>query len=295
MNPKKHDNNIARKMKKDMMVTGMYAFLVVICITIIYPILWIVFASFNPSQSMFSSTLVPKEMSLSNYIWLFTSPDSKYLLWFRNSLKISVIVMVLQVVLVSFTAYAYSRFTFKGKKFGLLIFMVLQILPPTSAMIAFYALGILLGLVQNHAHAYLIAIYVGSAIPGNTYLVKGYLDNIPKELDEAAYLDGAGNFTTFFLIVMPLAKPILAVQALWAFMTPLQDFVIAKLIIRDPELNTLAVGLQTFVSGSMTGGAQMQFTKFAAGSLLTALPIALLFIFLQKYLISGLTAGGTKG
>ena len=257
--------NTARKIKENLRITGMYAFLVVICVVIIYPILWIVFSSFNPSQSMFSSTLIPKEMSLSNYVWLFTSPDSDYLLWFRNSLKISVIVMVL------------------------------QILPLTSAMIAFYALGILLGLVQNHAHAYLIAIYVGSAIPGNTYLVKGYLDNIPKELDEAAYLDGAGNFTTFFLIVMPLAKPILAVQALWAFMTPLQDFVIAKLIIREPELNTLAVGLQSFVSGSMTGGTQMQFTKFAAGSLLIALPIALLYIFLQKYLISGLTAGGTKG
>ena len=99
----------------------------------------------------------------------------------------------------------------------------------------------------------------------------------------------------FRLNKIPLAKPILAVQALWAFMTPLQDFVIAKLIIREPELNTLAVGLQSFVSGSMTGGTQMQFTKFAAGSLLIALPIALLYIFLQKYLISGLTAGGTKG
>lgn len=288
-------SNAARKRKGLLRTTGMYLFLIVVCILIIYPILWIVFSSFNPSQSMFSSTLIPKEMNLDNYIWLFTSPESNYLLWFKNSMKISLTVMVLQLILVSFTAYAYSRFNFKGKKFGLLIFMVLQILPLTSAMIAFYALGILLGLVQNHAHAYLIAIYVGSAIPANTYLVKGYLDNIPKELDEAAHLDGAGNFTTFFRIVMPLAKPILAVQALWAFMTPLQDFVIAKLIIRDPKLNTLAVGLQSFVSGSMTGGSQMQFTKFAAGSLLIALPIALLYVFLQKYLISGLTAGGTKG
>ena len=287
--------NTACRAKNFLCAAGMYLFLIVVCIVIIYPILWIVFSSFNPSQSMFSSTLVPKEMNLDNYIWLFTNPDSNYLLWFKNSMKISLIVIVLQLILVSFTAYAYSRFNFRGKKFGLLIFMVLQILPLTSAMIAFYALGILLGLVQNHAHAYLIAIYVGSAIPGNTYLVKGYLDNIPKELDEAAHLDGAGNFTTFFRIVMPLAKPILAVQALWAFMTPLQDFVIAKLIIRDPNLNTLAVGLQSFVSGSMTGGSQMQFTKFAAGSLLIALPIALLYVFLQKYLISGLTAGGTKG
>ena len=100
--------NTARKIKENLRITGMYAFLVVICVVIIYPILWIVFSSFNPSQSMFSSTLIPKEMSLSNYVWLFTSPDSDYLLWFRNSLKISVIVMVLQVTLVSFTAYALS-------------------------------------------------------------------------------------------------------------------------------------------------------------------------------------------
>ena len=106
--------NTARKIKENLRITGMYAFLVVICVVIIYPILWIVFSSFNPSQSMFSSTLIPKEMSLSNYVWLFTSPDSDYLLWFRNSLKISVIVMVLQVTLVSFTAYAYSRFSFRG-------------------------------------------------------------------------------------------------------------------------------------------------------------------------------------
>ena len=171
--------NTACRAKNFLCAAGMYLFLIVVCIVIIYPILWIVFSSFNPSQSMFSSTLVPKEMNLDNYIWLFTNPDSNYLLWFKNSMKISLIVMVLQLILVSFTAYAYSRFNFRGKKFGLLIFMVLQILPLTSAMIAFYALGILLGLVQNHAHAYLIAIYVGSAIPGNTYLVKGYLDNIP--------------------------------------------------------------------------------------------------------------------
>ena len=160
-------SNAARKRKGLLRTTGMYLFLIVVCILIIYPILWIVFSSFNPSQSMFSSTLIPKEMNLDNYIWLFTSPESNYLLWFKNSMKISLTVMVLQLILVSFTAYAYSRFNFKGKKFGLLIFMVLQILPLTSAMIAFYALGILLGLVQNHAHAYLIAIYVGSAIPAN--------------------------------------------------------------------------------------------------------------------------------
>jgi len=281
--------------KKYIRIGIMYALLITLCIIIIYPILWIVFASFNPSQTMYSSSLIPKNMTFGNYLWLFTDPESNYLLWLKNSLKISLVVMVLQVLLVSFTAYAYSRFDFKFKRVGLLAFMALQILPFTSAMVAFYALGILLGLVQNHVHLYLIAIYVGSSIPGNTYLVKGYLDNIPRELDEAAYLDGAGKLDTFFRIIVPLAKPILAVQALWGFMTPLQDFVIAKLLIRDPSQNTLAVGLQTFVEGGKTGGSMMQFTRFAAGALLIAVPIAILYIFLQKYFISGLLSGGTKG
>lgn len=272
-----------------------YVFLVLLCIIIIYPILWIVFRSFDASQSLYSSTLVPENLSLGNYSWLFDPSQSDFLLWFANSMKVAIPAMLLQVLLVAFTAYAYSRFKFKLKKIGLLGFMVLQVLPVTSAIIAYYALGVLLGLVQNHAHAYLVAIYVGTSIPGNTYLVKGYFDNIPKELDEAAYLDGAGKTTTLFKIVLPLAKPILAVEALWGFMTPLQDFVIAKLIIRDADQYTLAVGLQSLVEGGTNGGSQIQYAKFAAGALLVALPIALLYIFLQKYLISGLLAGGTKG
>lgn len=276
-------------------IVGMYLFLLVLAVIVIYPILWIIFSSFNGVQTMFSSTLIPKVFSWNNYRDLFAE-GSDYKLWFFNSMKISLWTMVLQVILVCFTAYAFSRFNFSFKKVGLLSFMVLQILPVTSAMIAFYALGVLLGLVQKYPHQYLIAIYVGTAIPANTYLVKGYFDNIPKELDEAAYIDGAGKFTTFFRVVMPLALPILAVQALWAFMTPLQDFIMAKLIIRDPKDMTLAVGLQTWISGGAgNSGAPSEFTKLAAGSLLIAVPIALLFIFLQRYLVSGLTAGSTKG
>jgi arabinogalactan oligomer/maltooligosaccharide transport system permease protein len=283
-----------RSIKNGARILCIYVFLLLVCAGIIYPILWIFFSSFNAIQTMFSSTLIPKYFTLDNYKWLFTSPESDYATWLFNSLKISAANVCVQVSLVALTAYAYSRFKFKGKKFGLVMFMVLQILPITSAMIAFYTLGILLGFVQYAPHVYLVLIYAGSAIPGNTYLMKGYLDSIPRDLDEAAYIDGASRFATLFRIIMPLAKPMLAVQALWAFTTPLQDYVMAKLIIRDPKDFTLAVGLQQFVT-SKHGTGTVEFTKFAAGSLLIALPIAVLFIFLQKYLISGLLSGGTKG
>jgi arabinogalactan oligomer/maltooligosaccharide transport system permease protein len=273
---------------------GLYVIILAVSVGIIYPVLWIVFSSFNSSQTMFSSTLIPRNFTLGNYFWLFFDESSKYKLWFMNTLKISSITMVIQVSVVFLIAYAFSRFKFRFKRMGLLMFMTLQILPVSSALIAFYALGILLGLVQKFPHEYLIAIYAGSGIPMNTYLVKGYLDTIPRELDDAAHIDGASNIRTLLQVILPLAKPIIAVQALWAFMIPAQDFILPSLIIRDPDKFTLAVGLQSLISGKNGGGA-MEFTKFAAGSLLIAVPIALLFIILQRHLVSGLASGGTKG
>ena len=256
---------------------------------IIYPVLWIIGSSFNPGDSLSGSKMIPDNATLSHYKELFDLENSDYLLWYFNSIKISVMTMVLTVISVSFTAYAFSRYRFVGRKNGLMTFLILQMIPNFAALIAIYVLAMRTGLLDTHLG--LVLLYVGGQIPMNTWLMKGYLDTIPRDLDESAKMDGAGHLRIFFQIVMPLAKPIIAVVALFSFVAPFGDFILAKILISSSEKYTLAVGLYSMV-GKQFGA---EFTKFAAGSVLIAIPIALLFLLLQKYFVSGLTAGGTKG
>ena len=256
---------------------------------IIYPVLWIIGSSFNPGDSLSGSKMIPDNATLSHYKELFDLENSDYLLWYFNSIKISVMTMVLTVISVSFTAYAFSRYRFVGRKNGLMTFLILLMIPNFAALIAIYVLAMRTGLLDTHLG--LVLLYVGGQIPMNTWLMKGYLDTIPRDLDESAKMDGAGHLRIFFQIVMPLAKPIIAVVALFSFVAPFGDFILAKILISSSEKYTLAVGLYSMV-GKQFGA---EFTKFAAGSVLIAIPIALLFLLLQKYFVSGLTAGGTKG
>ncbi len=256
---------------------------------IIYPVLWIIGSSFNPGDSLSGSKMIPDNATLNHYKELFDLENSDYLLWYYNSIKISVMTMILTVFSVSFTAYAFSRYRFVGRKNGLMTFLILQMIPNFSALIAIYVLATRTGLLDTHLG--LVLLYVGGQIPMNTWLMKGYLDTIPRDLDESAKMDGAGHLRIFFQIVMPLAKPIISVVALFSFVAPFGDFILAKILISSSEKYTLAVGLYSMV-GKQFGA---EFTKFAAGSVLIAIPIALLFLLLQKYFVSGLTAGGTKG
>ncbi len=256
---------------------------------IIYPVLWIIGSSFNPGASLSGSKMIPDNATLNHYKELFDLENSDYLLWYYNSIKISVMTMILTVISVSFTAYAFSRYRFVGRKNGLMTFLILQMIPNFSALIAIYVLATRTGLLDTHLG--LVLLYVGGQIPMNTWLMKGYLDTIPRDLDESAKMDGAGHLRIFFQIVMPLAKPIISVVALFSFVAPFGDFILAKILISSSEKYTLAVGLYSMV-GKQFGA---EFTKFAAGSVLIAIPIALLFLLLQKYFVSGLTAGGTKG
>ena len=161
--------------------------------------------------------------------------------------------------------------------------------PTMAALTAFYVMALLLNALDQPW--FLTLIYIGGGIPMNTWLMKGYFDTVPIDLDESAKLDGAGHFRIFGQIVLPLVKPMIAVQALWAFMGPFGDFMLAKFLLRSPEKITVAVGLQTFISNSK----DQQVSLFAAGAILIALPISVLFFFLQKNFVSGLIAGGTKG
>ncbi len=277
-----------RKQKSRFELTIIYLIIAFVAIIIFYPLIWTVGMSFNQGNSLYSSTLIPENFSLEHYKWLF-SENSDYLLWYKNSLIVSVANAIGSVVLTSLVAYAFSRYQFVGRKNGLYVFLLLQMFPVMMAMVALYIFLNMIGLLDTLSG--LILIYLGGQIPFNAWLVKGYLDTIPRELDEAAKIDGAGHIRVFWSVILPLAKPILAVFALFNFMAPLFDFLLPTIVLSSEENYTLAVGLYNFINDQFSNN----FTRFAAGSVLVAVPIAAVYLFLQKYLISGLAAGGTKG
>ena len=280
---------MSRKTKNTLELVVMYAVIAVMFVIILYPLLWAFGMSLNPSSNLYGASIIPDNASFVHYEWLFTNPRSNYLTWYKNTLIVSLSVASLGTLLVSFTAYAFSRYRFKGRTYGLYAFLLLQMFPVLMAMVALYILLNTIGLLDSLIG--LIIIYIGGNIPMNAFLVKGYFDTLPKELDESAKMDGAGHFRIFFQILLPLAKPILAVVALFNFMNPFMDFILPRIILRSPENYTLALGLFNFVNDQFSNN----FTRFAAGAILIAVPIATVYLFLQKYFISGLSAGATKG
>lgn len=277
------------KTKKIIRLTASYLAVIVAVSIVLYPVLWVIGSSLNPGNSLSSSSMFPKGATLIHYKELFDPSQSDYARWYWNTLKICIITMVLAVFLVALMGYAFSRYRFFGRKYGLMTFLLLQMIPNFAALIAIYVLALVSGLLDTHIA--LILIYTGGLLPMNMYLAKGYFDTIPKELDESAMIDGASHFRIFWQIILPLAKPILAVISLFAFITPFTDFILAGVVLRTESKYTLALGLYNLVASEFGE----EFTKFAAGSVLIAVPIGILFLSLQRYLISGLTSGGTKG
>ncbi|WP_433748852.1 sugar ABC transporter permease [Falsibacillus pallidus] len=280
---------MSRKTKSNIEVALIYIFLAFMFIIIAYPLLWTIGMSLNPGQSLYSAKIIPDNWSLVHYKWLLTDPKSDYITWYKNSLVVAVANSFFSVLLTALVAYAFSRYKFVGRKYGLYAFLLLQMFPSLMAMVAIYVMLNMLSLLDSLKG--LIIIYVGGQIPFNAWLVKGYFDTIPRELDEAARIDGAGHLGVFFRIMLPLAKPILGVVALFNFMAPFVDFLLPQIILRDPGKYTLAVGLFHFINQQFANN----FTRFAAGSILIAIPIAIAYLFSQRFLISGLTSGGTKG
>ncbi|WP_276540373.1 sugar ABC transporter permease [Salipaludibacillus agaradhaerens] len=278
------------KTKSKLEVAAIYGVFAIMFVIIAYPLLWAVGMSLNPGRSLFSATMIPENWSLEHFKWLFfDDPRGRYVTWYKNSLIVATATSFFSVVISTLTAYAFSRFKFVGRKNGLFILLVLQMFPILMAMVAIYLLLNMVGLIDNLVG--LIIIYVGASVPMMTFLVKGYFDTVPKELDEAARIDGAGPLRVFYSIMIPLAKPIISVVSLFQFMTPFMDFLLPRIVLRSEENFTLALGLFNFVSNEFDNN----FTRFAAGAILVAIPIAAVFLYLQRYLISGLTAGGTKG
>lgn len=278
-----------RSAKSALEVTGIYLIVLLVFVIILYPLLWAFSMSLNPGTSLFSLKMIPDNWSLEHYKYLFDDPKSDYVLWYKNTLIVAFANALFSVALVSMLAYIFSRFRFAGRKNTIYTFLLLQMFPVLMGMVAIYLLLNLVDLLDTFTG--LILIYVFGGLPMNVFLVKGYLDTLPRDLDESAKMDGAGYMTIFFRILMPLARPIVAVVALFTFMAPFFDFLTPRIILRSPEKFTLALGLYNFINDKFSNN----FTMFAAGTILIAIPIATVFLLLQRFLISGLADGATKG
>jgi arabinogalactan oligomer/maltooligosaccharide transport system permease protein len=261
----------------------------------LFPLYLVVISSFNPTGSLKITSFIPDEFSLVNYKKLFNDPTIPYLVWMKNTVIISSAVAVLSVVIGASAAFAFSRLKFKGKKTGIQFLFLVQMFPAILALSAVY---VIMERVYKFAPAFglgtqpgLLLVYLGGAMGVNIWLLKGFVDSIPIELDEAAKVDGATPMQTYWQIFIPLAAPILAVVSLLSFIGTFNEFILARLFLVDMNSRTVAVGLQGFIGGQYADN----WGAFAAGSIIASVPIVIIFLSLQKYIISGLTAGSVKG
>lgn len=269
-------------------LTISYVILVVIAICCLYPAIWVVLSSLRPGTSLFSSSLIPDKFTFVHYKELFTNPSFKYGVWYLNTLKIATLSMIFSTILVTLSMYALSRFRFRGRKSSLTLMLILGMFPGFMSMIAIFIVLLQLNLLDTHAA--LILVYSAGSVLGG-FVVKGFYDTIPRSLDEAARIDGATHLQVFVRIMLPLSKPMLTYVALTTFTGAWVDFIFARLVLRSKENWTLAVGMWDLVNSYQNSN----FTLFAAGAVLIAIPITLLFVFLQRFLVQGLTSGASKG
>lgn len=261
----------------------------------VYPFLVIVSSSFDPTNSISAQQLIPPNASFVNYDKLLRSEQTPVFRWLLNSIIVSGLSALMTLTMTTLAAFSFSRFRYKGRQATLLATLVIQVFPNVIALVAFY---LLLQQVGKFAPAFglnslggLILIYAGGALGANAWLMKGYFDTIPRDLDESAQVDGATHWMTFTTIILPLIRPILAVVGLLSFIGTFNDFLLPRVLLRDKETFTLAVGLTTFLNN--------QFAKdwgvFSAGAMIGTLPIIILFLVLQTQIIGGLAQGAVKG
>ncbi|MBP9622981.1 MAG: sugar ABC transporter permease [Streptococcus sp.] len=264
-----------------------YLYLIALSIIIIYPLLITVMSAFKSGNVVAFKLDGSTNFTFDNFLGLFN--ETLYGTWYLNTLIIATVTMIVQTSIVVLAGYAYSRYNFMARKQSLVFFLIIQMVPTMAALTAFFVMALMLNALNKSW--FLIFLYIGGGIPMNAWLMKGYFDTVPISLDESAKLDGAGHFRRLWQIVLPLVRPMIAIQALWAFMGPFGDYILSKFLLREKEFYTVAVGLQTFISDPKN----LKISYFAAGAILIALPISILFFFLQKNFVSGLTSGGDKG
>jgi arabinogalactan oligomer/maltooligosaccharide transport system permease protein len=268
--------------------------LIAICLVTLYPLLIVVRIAFSPGDSGANASLnpIPDAFSFDNFVAVVseTSARGDWLFGHQlfNSIAIALATTLLGIFISTTAAYAFSRFRFPGRRAGLMAFLVSQMFPGVLMMVPLYLILQTLDLLDSALG--LIVVYATTSIPFSVWMLKGYFDTIPKELEESAIMDGASQFTVFWRIILPLSLPAVSVTALFSFMTAWNEFVLAFTLMEDPTSFTLPVTISAYVDEHF-----VQWGKFAAASLIVSAPVVALFFMLQKNLVGGLTAGGVKG
>lgn len=277
------------KAKKRLHLGLTYILLIVLSVIWLFPVVWIVLTSLRGEGTAYVSYIMPKGYTLDNYIKLFTSSNFPFGKWFLNTLWVASASCILSTFITVAMAYSLSRLKFKFRNHFLKLALVLNMFPGFMSMISVYYILKALNLTQTHTA--LILLYASGAAL-NFYIAKGFFDTIPFSLDESAMIDGASKKDIFFKITLPLSKPIIVYTALLAFMGPWVDFIFAQVILGDAvDKYTVAIGLFSMLHRDVIND---WFLSFAAGSVLIAVPITLLFIFMQKYYVEGITGGSVK-
>ncbi len=270
-------------------------FAIIMIIFSVFPILWVISASLNPTGSLATQTLIPAKIGLDNYRTLMTSGEFPFWKWFGNSLKIAITTSILSLAITTLAAYAFSRFRFKGRQFMLKAILLIQVFPALLALVAVFLMisqiGDVIPKLGLNTHAGLILVYLGGAMGINIWLMKGFLDTIPRDIDESAMVEGASDWYIFTRLILPLLRPILVVIAILNYISTYGEFVLARILLKSNDMYTLMVGLQIF------SGAQFnqRWGVFAAGALVGAIPIMIIYYALQDQIVGGLTVGAVKG
>jgi arabinogalactan oligomer / maltooligosaccharide transport system permease protein len=268
----------------------------VVLVFALFPVWWVIAGAFS-SDGLTAAHVIPREWTLDNFRVLMSDPGHPpFWTWFKNSMVVGTVTALGSVFLCAMGAYSFSRLRWKGRRTGLLSLLLVQMFPNSLAVVALFLIMVqvkgvfpAIGLGTTWG---LTLIYLGGALGVNTWLMKGFMDTIPVELDESARVDGATHAQIFFKIILPLSVPILAIVGLLAFIFTQADFLISDTIAgQNDSARTLAAGLSRYV----LAGYDNRWGPFAAGALIGAIPVVILFLFLQRFLVSGLTSGAVKG
>jgi arabinogalactan oligomer/maltooligosaccharide transport system permease protein len=268
---------------------------VILIIFSIFPVLWVISASLNPTGSLATQKLIPDNPGLGNYRELLSSVQFPFWTWFGNSIKIASITSVISLSITTVAAYAFSRFRFKGRQTMLKAILLINVFPGLLALVATFLMisqvGDIIPFLGLGNHTSLILVYLGGAMGVNIWLMKGFLDTIPRDIDESAMVEGASDWQIFTQLILPLLRPILIVVAILNYITTYGEFVLARVLLRSSEQYTLMVGLQVFAGAQFS----QRWGVFAAGALIGALPIMIIYLALQDQIVGGLTQGAVKG